>query len=261
MVEEAFEFVHARGGVAFVVVAEVGVDVGDTAGAEAGDGFGPELEIGVLRALDVVEAGEVACAHEADVGEVGVHRFDGAEEVAAGDPLAFDKGYGNSVFVEQGERLVSEPTRVAKLDGEGQVAGQAREKSFEGAHVFRCGIKLRGQLDEHGGEFVLEEPGVVAKLGERFVAAFAQTEFVRDLLREFEGKGEARGRAFVPAVHGRGGGDGVEGGVNFDRVIGARVEVEHLGGARAARVEDRLVCGGTCHPVFVVPALTAEVRA
>ena len=132
MAEEAFEFIRARGGVAFVVVAEVGVNAGDS-GAEVSDGFAPKLEIGFLGALDTVEAGEVARAHEADVGEIGGDVFDGAEERAAVDPLAFDERDGDAVRGEQVERLVGDPTRVAKFDAEAQVAGQAREEGFEGA--------------------------------------------------------------------------------------------------------------------------------
>jgi hypothetical protein len=116
-------------------------------------------------------------------------------------------------------------------------------------------------LDEDGGEFVVQEARVVAELGEDLAAAFAEAKLVRDLLWELEGEGEARRRALVPAVHGGGGGDGVEGGVNFDGVVSVRVELEHRGRARAARVENLLVRGRAGHPILVVPTLAADVRA
>src|SRR4051812_4618166 len=84
---------------------------------------------------------------------------------------------------------------------------------------------------------------------------------VRYLARKFQREGEARGRAPTPAVERGVGRDGVEGRVNFDRVEGARVEVEHAVCARAARVEDGALRERGRHPIVVVPTLTADAHA
>jgi hypothetical protein len=165
------------------------------------------------------------------------------------------------VFVQQLDDSLRDPARVAELDGEAQLLRQAREEARERARRVGRGDELRRELDEHGGQFFLKQPRVIAEFIERVIAALAERRLVRDLARELEREGEARGRAPVPPVDDRGGRHGVEGGIDLDRVEGARVSREHVGVARALRVEDGSGAGGRRHPVRVVPALTADARA
>ena len=115
----------ASGRVAFVEVAKVGVDARD-AFREALDGFGPGEKAVVLRALDGVEARQVARAHPAYVNEVGGRALGQMPVVFGRNPLAFDERQRDVVLGEKVEDVFCEPVAAAKLYAEMDVARQSR---------------------------------------------------------------------------------------------------------------------------------------
>src|SRR4029077_16024543 len=113
----------------------------------------------------------------------------------------------------------------------------------EFAAAFEFGAVEIGELQDHGAEFFTEQ---VHGFDELLEFSFGADEhfFVRDHLRNLDGKEEAVGSLARPAVDGGGGGSAVEGGVHFDGREFCGVVGEVVGGLHSLGIERAFPSGG-----------------
>src|SRR5688572_14640006 len=148
---------------------------------------------------------------------------------------------------------------MTKLDREPLVGWKSSNERSQVLAILRRRFKACGELDQYYAEVRIQRPDDVDKLIHDPKAQRTKREFVSDRPRRLEAKKETVWSRVCPSLEGGCCRRSVGGGVDLDGVEYLRVERQHLGRLRAARVEN-LIPTGLCHPVVVLPTLAPDMK-
>jgi hypothetical protein len=158
--------------------------------------------------------------------------------------VAFCDAESSIVGAENGVDLLSEPRRVAELEGDRRCSRSTESRRFEeGRQPGGVGLEVRGKLEEDEAEFA----GLAHRLEDRdqvgdVVVTVGKAFDVGDALRRLEAEAKERLGGRQPVFEHLRGGQRSEGVVDLDGTELRGVELEEFLSGRRGRVEGGFPC-------------------